>query len=64
MAAAHCKELDHPDPEVAIEIVVQMAIGLLQQMALSGDFHVDGRRLNDDRIVDEITRNFISYIGI
>jgi len=58
------EELDHPDPEVAIEIVVQMAIGLLQQMALSGDFHVDGRRLNDDRIVDEITRNFISYIGI
>jgi AcrR family transcriptional regulator len=58
------EEFDHPDPEVAIEIVVQMAIGLLQQMALSGDFHVDGRRLNDDRIVDEITRNFISYIGI
>jgi AcrR family transcriptional regulator len=58
------EELDHPDPEVAIEVVVQMAIGLLQQMALSGAFHVDGRRLSDDRIVDEITRNFISYIGI
>jgi AcrR family transcriptional regulator len=57
-------ELGHPDPEVAIEIVVQMAIGLLQQMALSGDFRVDGRRLSDDRIVDEITRNFISYVGI
>jgi AcrR family transcriptional regulator len=57
-------ELGHPDPDVAIEIVVQMAIGLLQQMALSGDFRVDGRRLSDDRIVDEITRNFISYVGI
>jgi len=57
-------ELDHPEPEVAIEVVVQMAIGLLQQMALSGDFHVAGRRLSDDRIVEEITRNFISYIGI
>jgi AcrR family transcriptional regulator len=57
-------ELDHPDPEVAIEIVVQMAIGLLQQMALSGDFRVDGRRLGDDRIVDEIARIFITYVGI
>jgi AcrR family transcriptional regulator len=57
-------ELDHPDPEVAIEVVVQMAIGLLQQMALSGDFRVDGRRLGDDRIVDEITRIFIAYVGI
>ena len=58
------EELDHPEPEVAIEIVVQMAIGLLQQMALSGDFRVDGRRLGDDRIVDEIARIFITYVGI
>lgn len=57
-------EIDHPDPEVAIEIVVQMAIGLMQQIALSGDLRVGGRRVADDRIVDEITRNFISYVGI
>jgi AcrR family transcriptional regulator len=56
-------ELDHPDPEVAIEIVVQMSIGLLQQMSLSGDLHVDGRRITDDRIVDEISRIFLTYIG-
>ena len=53
-------ELGHPDPEGAIEIVVQMATVLLQQLALPGDFPVDVRRLRDEPIVDQATLHFIS----
>jgi AcrR family transcriptional regulator len=57
-------EIRHPDPAVAIEIAVQMALGLLEQLALYGDLHVDGRRLDDEAIIDELARNFIGYVGI
>jgi AcrR family transcriptional regulator len=57
-------EFNHPDPELAIELAVQLAFGLMHQLAISGEFRVGQRRLTDEDLVDELTRNFHAYAGI
>jgi AcrR family transcriptional regulator len=57
-------EVHHPDPELAIELAVQMAFGLMHQLVISGEFRVGQRRLTDNDLVDELTRNFVAYAGV
>jgi len=57
-------EFNHPDPELAIELAVQLAFGLMHQLVISGEFRVGKRRLTDRDLVDELTRNFIAYAGV
>ena len=57
-------EFNHPDPELAIELAVQLAFGLMHQLVLSGEFRVGQRRLTDENLVDELTRNFLAYAGV
>ena len=57
-------EIRHPDPELAIELAVQLAFGLMHQLVLSGEFRVGQRRLADEDLVDELTRNFLAYAGV
>ncbi len=56
-------EIAHPDPELAIDLGVQFAFGLMHQDVMFGDIRAGARRLGDDDLVDELTRNFLSYLG-
>ncbi len=57
-------EFNHPDPELAIELAVQLAFGLMHQLVISGEFRAGKRRLTDQDLVDELTRNFLAYAGV
>lgn len=56
-------QIDHPDPEVGIDIGVQFAMGLMLQSVVLGDLSAGGRTLSDKEIEREITRSFLAYIG-
>ncbi len=56
-------EVAHPDPEVAVDLGVQFAIGLVQQIALFGELPVRTRPLSDAELIEELTRNFLAYVG-
>ncbi len=57
-------EIRHPDPELAIDLAVQFAFGLMHQSVILGEIRADARRLSDADLVRELTRNFLSYLGI
>lgn len=57
-------EIRHPDPELAVDLGVQIAFGLVQQAAILGEIRVGRRSLSDAEIVDELVRNFLAYLGI
>ncbi len=56
-------EIAHPDPELAIDLGVQFAFGLMHQDVIFGEVRAGARRLGDDDLVAELTRNFLSYLG-
>jgi AcrR family transcriptional regulator len=56
-------EIAHPDPELAIDLGVQFAFGLMHQDVIFGEVRAGARRLGDDDLVTELTRNFLSYLG-
>ena len=57
-------ELAHPAPEVAIDLGVQLAFGLMFQNVIFGETRAAGRALGDAEIENEITRNILAYVGI
>jgi len=57
-------EIRHPDPELAVDLGIQIAFGLVQQAAILGEIRVGRRSLSDPEIVDELVRNFLSYLGV
>jgi hypothetical protein len=57
-------EFAHPEPEVAIDLGVQLAFGLMLQHVIFAETRAAGRVLEDDEIESELTRNFIGYLGI
>ncbi len=56
-------QLHHPDPELAVDLAVQLAFGLVQQVVIFGEIRAGGRRLSDDELVEELTKNVLSYVG-
>lgn len=56
-------QIDHPEPEVGIDIGVQFAFGLMLQSVVLGDLSAGGRTLSDQEVQREITRSFLAYIG-
>jgi hypothetical protein len=56
-------EISHPEPGTAIDLGVQLAFGLMHQMVAFGDIRVGDRRLSDAELADELTRNFLAYVG-
>jgi AcrR family transcriptional regulator len=58
------QEIDHPDPELAIDLGVQFAFGLVHQAVIFGEVRAGPRWLSDAELIDELTRNFLSYLGI
>jgi len=57
-------ELSHPDPEIAVQLGVQFAFGLIVQRVLTGGVRAAGRRLTDAELQREISRNFLAYLGV
>jgi AcrR family transcriptional regulator len=57
-------EIAHPDPELAIDLGVQLAFGLLQQKLIFGELRAAGREVGDPEIVRELTRSFLGYLGV
>ncbi len=57
-------EIKHPDPELAVDLGVQLAFGLMQQAVILGEVRAAGRVLGAAELVDEITRNFLTYLGL
>ena len=58
------EELSHPEPEIAIDLGVQLAFGLMLQNVIFGEIRAGDRVLTDDAIEAELTRNFLAYVGI
>ncbi len=57
-------EISHPEPEVAIDLAVQLAFGLMLQNVIFGEIRAGDRVLSDTAIEAELTRNFLAYVGI
>ena len=57
-------EISHPEPEVAIDLAVQLAFGLMLQNVIFGEIRAGDRVLSDAEIEAELTRNFLAYVGI
>jgi len=60
---AHRAEIRHPDPELAIDLCVQLAFGLAHQRVVLGDVRVGTRRLADRDLERELTRNLLAYLA-
>lgn len=57
------EELTHPDPEVAVDLAIQVLFGLMQQLIVFGEVRVGERRLGEDELSVELARIVLSYIG-
>jgi AcrR family transcriptional regulator len=57
-------EIRHPDPELAIDLGVQLAFGVMQQAVMFGEIRVGDRRLADWELVRELTHNVLAHLGI
>jgi AcrR family transcriptional regulator len=57
-------EIAHPEPALAIDFCVQLAFSLMHQVVVFGEVRADERTLSDARLGQEITRNFLAYLGV
>ena len=57
-------EMSHPDPEVAIDLCVHFAFGLMNQAVMFGEIRAGSRRLNDRDLEIELQRAFQAYLGV
>jgi AcrR family transcriptional regulator len=57
-------EIRHPDAEVAIDLGIQLAFGLMLQNVIFGELRAGARVLSDAEIEAELTRNFLAYVGV
>jgi len=57
-------EMSHPDPEVAVDFGVQLALSYMLQLVLVGEVRIAGRGLSDAELAREIARSFLGYVGV
>jgi AcrR family transcriptional regulator len=57
-------EIHHPEPEVAIDLAVQLAFGLMIQRVVFGEIRAGGRHLSDTKLVDELVHGVLGYLGV
>ena len=57
-------EIGHPEPEIAIDLSVQLAFGLVLQRVVFGEIRAGGRHLPDETLVSELTRAVNGYLRI
>lgn len=54
--------LAHPEPDVAVDLAVQLVFGLMHQMIVFGEVRVGDRRLTDDELAEELVRSVLGYL--
>ncbi len=64
LLGSHREEISHPDPQLAVDLGVQLAFGLMQQMVIFGEIRVGSRSLSDAELRRELTRNILAYLGL
>lgn len=57
-------EIRHPSPEMAIDLGIQLAFGVMFQNTIFGETRCGGRALSDAEIEAELSRIFLAYTGI
>jgi AcrR family transcriptional regulator len=57
-------EIAHPDPELAAELAVQLALGFMEQTLLTGPVQVGGEPVPDALLGEELERILLSYLGL
>jgi len=57
-------QIRHPDPELAIDLAIQMAFAIMQQHVLIESTRAGGRRLSDGDLKSELSIMMLHYIGI
>lgn len=58
------REFSHPDPELAAELCVQLALGFMEQTLLSGPVQAGGEPVPDGRLQEELERVVLNYLGV
>jgi AcrR family transcriptional regulator len=58
------EHITHPDPELAADLAVQLAIGFMEQTLGAGRLRVAGELLPEGRIEEELERALRSYLGL
>jgi AcrR family transcriptional regulator len=57
-------EIKHPDPVLAVDFALRMTFDVLDQAALFADVPRTQVQLTDEQFGEELTRLFLSYLGI
>jgi len=57
------EEIAHPEPDVAVDLAVQLVFGLMHSMTVFGEVRVGGRRLTEDEVGEELVRSVLGYLG-
>lgn len=57
------EQIHHPEPELAVDLGVQFAFGLMLQSVVFGGTWAGGRTLSDAQLEREIARSFLAYVG-
>jgi len=60
---ARRESLAHPEPDVAVDLAVQLVFGLMHQMIVFGEVRVGDRRLGEPELARELVRSVLGYIG-
>lgn len=57
-------EIRHPEPEVAVDFVGRLLLGILKEAILFGGPGTYGIPSSDERLAAELTRAFLGYLGV
>ena len=56
-------EVNHPDPQRALELALHMLFGVMQQKAIFGEVRAGaGPAMNDSELARELTRAVLAYL--
>lgn len=56
-------EIRHSDPELAVDLAIQLVFGLMFHKVVFGEVRAGGRALEDDELVRELERGFLAQLG-
>ncbi len=58
------REIRHPDPELAVDLAIQLVFGLMFHKVVFGEVRAGGRALADSELVRELERGFLAQLGV
>ncbi|MBI3838081.1 MAG: TetR/AcrR family transcriptional regulator [Planctomycetia bacterium] len=57
-------EIKHPDPALAVDFGLRMTFDTLDQATLYGDIQRTTLKFSPEQLAEELTRAFLSYLGV